>query len=194
MIRLFLGLTIFNLLCLSITSALGYGVMFAGARYASYHQLAGSLSAVCCCAVHCVVFTYFIATAKWVQHAIEVKQLDPSLVTPTRSFKAQAFPAAILAMAIVFVTAIVGVATFSYRIHPMWHHVMAWVSLLVNVGVAVVEYRAIARNGELIDSILRRINDPPPADAEHGSVADRPPERLRPDGSSSMPAPDRPRN
>ena len=158
MIPLFIGLTGFNLLCLSITTALGYAVMFAGPKYAAYHQLAGSLSAVACCAVHCVVFTYFIATAKWVQHAIEVKHLDQQLAAPTRSFKAQAFPSAILAMLIVFIAAVVGVATFSYGIRPIWHHALAWISVVVNLLVAVVEYRAIARNGALIDSILGRIN------------------------------------
>jgi hypothetical protein len=157
-IALFIGLTIFNLLCLTITTALGYAVMFAGAKWAPYHQLAGSLSAVACCAVHCVVFTYFIATAKWAQHAIEVKKLEPSLASPTRSFKAQAFPSAITAMTIVFITAVVGVVTFSYGIRPLWHHALAMISLIVNALVALVEYRAIARNGALIDTILRQIN------------------------------------
>src|SRR5262245_53175074 len=158
MIPLFLGLTIFNLLCLGITTALGYAVMLGGSKYAAYHQLAGSLSTVACCAVHCVVFTYFIATAKWIQHAIEVKKLEPTLAAPTRSFKAQAFPSAIGAMMIVFITAVVGVATFSYGLRPLWHHALAIISLLVNVLVALVEYRAIARNGALIDSILNRIH------------------------------------
>jgi hypothetical protein len=157
-VTLFIGLTIFNLLCLSITTALGYAVMLGGSKYAAYHQLAGSLSTVACCAVHCVVFTYFIATAKWIQHAIEVKGLDPTLALPTRSFKAQAFPSAIVAMTIVFITAVVGVATFSYGIRPLWHHALALISLLSNALVALIEYRAIARNGALIDSILNRIS------------------------------------
>jgi hypothetical protein len=158
MISLFIGLTGFNLLCLAVTASLGYAVMLAGTRYAGYHQLAGSLSTVACCAVHCVVFTYFIATAKWIQHAIDVKRLDLALAAPTRSFRAQAFPSAIAAMLIVFITAIVGVATISYGIRPIWHHGLAWASLVVNVLVAAVEYRAIARNGALIDTILQRIN------------------------------------
>jgi hypothetical protein len=157
-IPLFLGLTLFNLICLLVTASLGYGVLFAGAKYAPYHQLTGSLATVACCAVHCVVFTYFIATAKWVQHAIDVKRLDQSLAAPTRSFRKQAFPAAILAMSLVFITAVVGVATFSYRIRPIWHHTLSWVSIVVNLLVAVVEYRAIVRNGALIDSILTQIH------------------------------------
>lgn len=158
MISLFLGLTIFNLLCLSVTAALGYGVMLRGAVYAPWHQLAGVLSTIACIAVHCIVFTYFIATAKWVQHAIDVKHLDPALGSPTRSFRAQAFPAALLAMLIVFLTAIFGVLRLSYGIDAIWHHALAQVAVVANIGVAIIEFRAIARNGQLIDTILAKIN------------------------------------
>src|SRR3954463_2803337 len=158
MIPLFVGLTIFNLLSLSIAAALGYAVMLGGPRYGSYHQLTGVLATIACCAVHCIVFTYFIATAKWVQHAIEVKRLDPSLAYPTRSFKAQAFPAAIGGMMIVFLTAVVGVITFSYGIRPVWPHSIALIALLVNIVAATFEYRAIVRNGRLIDQVLELAN------------------------------------
>src|SRR5881392_1430699 len=107
MIPLFVGLTLVNLLCLGVTMALGY---WAPAQSRHLHILAGALSALVCCAVHCVVFTYFIATAKWVQHAIAVKQLDAALAGPTRSFRRQAFPAALLAMASVFAAAVLGAA------------------------------------------------------------------------------------
>jgi hypothetical protein len=157
-IQLFLGLTVLNLLCLSITAALGYAVMQRGADWGSYHQLAGVLATLVCCAVHCIVFTYFIATAKWLLHAIEVKQLDPAIALPTRSFKAQAFPAAVIAMLFTFAAAVLGAATLSYEIPPLWHHAMALLSISVNVAVAVVEYRSITRNGQIIDHVLERIN------------------------------------
>jgi hypothetical protein len=157
MIPLFLGFTAVNLLCLGVTTALGYGVS-SGRAWGTYHQLFGVLSTIVCCAVHCIVFTYFIATAKWVQHAVTVKQLDASLTAPTRSFKAQAFPAALSAIAIVCLTAFVGAATFGYALRPIYHHVLALLCLAVNALVAFVEYRAIARNGALIDRILAIVN------------------------------------
>lgn len=159
MIPLFLGLTGFNLLMLALATVLGYGVS-SGKDWGTSHQLAGAVAAIVCVAVHCVVFTYFIATAKWIQHAVTVKRLDPQMITPTKSFKAQAFPSALLAMTIVFVTAVVGVATFSYRIEPIWHHALAIASLVINVLVAAIEYRAIVRNGELIDRILAQLQTP----------------------------------
>ena len=157
MIPLFIGLTLVNLIGLGAAGALGYASR-AGYAVGPWHILAGAMAALICCGVHCVVFTYFVATAKWVQHAIAVKQLDPGLIAPTRSFKAQAFPAALLAMAITFITAVAGAAADNYpgRWHA-WHHALAVASLVTNVLVALVEYRAIDRNGRLIDCVLARI-------------------------------------
>lgn len=161
MIPLFLGITAVNLLCLAVSAALGYmSLRGVTADAKSWHILAGALAAIVCCGVHCVVFTYFIATAKWVQHALAVKRLDPALAAPTRSFKMQAFPAALAAMTVVFVTAIAGAARDNYGIPRFWHHGLAILALAVNIVVAAIEYRAIARNGRLIDQILARINAP----------------------------------
>ena len=157
MLSLFLALTAFNVLCLLLTAALGYA--YGGSTTApQWHALAGAIATITCCAVHCVVFTYFIATAKWVQHAVTVKQLDPSLVAPTRSFKMQAFPAALLAMAVTFAAALCGAARVSYGVSPTYHHVAAWIAVATNVAVALAEYRAIERNGRLIKGILNQIN------------------------------------
>ena len=167
MIPLFIGLTLVNLLCLGTATALGYMSLGDAGESKGMHILAGALATLVCVGVHCVVFTYFMATAKWVQHAVLVKQLDASLAEPTRSFRIQTFPAALAAMGMVFVTAILGAARDNYGISRAWHHSFALAALAVNVIVAAVEYRAIARNGRLIDSILEQIqcraaSDPAP--------------------------------
>src|SRR3954466_11497872 len=98
MTALFLVATAMNLLALIATMILGYGVSN-GKPWSAQHQLAGVLSTILCCAVHCIVFTYFIATDQWVQHAVTVKRLDQSLVAPTRRSRAAACPAALSAAA-----------------------------------------------------------------------------------------------
>jgi hypothetical protein len=157
MIPLFIGLTLVNLLGLCTAGALGYASRH-GHAVGPWHILAGAMAALVCCGVHCVVFTYFVATAKWVQHAVTVKRLDPAIATPTRSFRTQAFPGAMLAIAVVFLTAFVGAAADNYH-GPWhaWHHVLAILSLATNVLVAFIEYRAIDRNSRLIDGVLARI-------------------------------------
>jgi hypothetical protein len=89
---------------------------------------------------------------------VTVKQLDPALVAPTRSFKTQAFPAALLAMLSVFAAALLGAAAVNYGVSPTYHHVMAWLAVVINGLVAATEYRAIDRNGRLIAQILAEIN------------------------------------
>jgi hypothetical protein len=159
MIPLFIGLSLVNMLFLAMTAALGYGV-FGPVAKLNYHVLCGAMATLICCGVHCVVFTYFIATAKWIQHAILVKSLDPQLATPTRSFKLQAFPAALLAMSSVFLAAIAGAARDNYATPLIWHHALALSALAINVLVALIELRAIQRNGNLVDQILALINAP----------------------------------
>ena len=106
---------------------------------------------------------------------MRVKRLDESLALPTRSFKVQAFPAALAAMATVFATAVLGAARDNYGIPRAWHHAPAIAALAVNVLVALVEFRAIRRNARLIDRILATIADqamalpPTAATAEGGS-------------------------
>jgi hypothetical protein len=160
MLVLFLIATSINLLALIATTIVGYGVSN-GRPWSAQHQLCGVLAAIVCCGVHCIVFTYFVATAKWIQHAVNVKNLDRALIAPTRSFKSAAFPAAMLAMASVFIAALFGAATFNYQVRPIYHHASAWIAIAINIGVALVEYRAIDRNGKLIDTILATIHASP---------------------------------
>src|SRR5688500_3710885 len=153
MISLFLGLTLANLVCLCAAAGLG-DLQSAGHETGQWHVVAGALAAIVCCAVHCVVFTYFIATAKWVRHAIAVKGLDPALAGPTRSFKAQAFPAAMGSIAMVFVTAVLGAAADNQYVTPLVHHLVALAMIATNVLSAIAEYGAIRNNGLLIDRVL----------------------------------------
>jgi len=171
MIPLFVGLTAVNLLCLITSAVLGY-VCVSRPALGGHHFLVGSLATLCCCAVHCIVFTYFIATAKWVQHAITVKQLDPQLLVPTRSFKAQAFPAAVSAMAVVFFTAILGAARQSYGLSIVWHHLSAIVAIAMNLAAALIELAAIRRNGQLIDGILATVRQTTPAAPSPSDASD----------------------
>jgi hypothetical protein len=154
MLPLFLGLTLANLASLLTTMALGYVSLGGRAAVHGWHMLAGALAAILCVAVHCIVFTYFLATAKWIEHAVMVKGLDASYVTPVKSFRVLAFPAALGAMAVTFVAAILGAGVDTRVLSVNWHHGMALLAVAANVGAAAIEYVAIGRNGRLIDQIL----------------------------------------
>ena len=167
MIPLFIGLTLVNLLTFGVAAALGY-LSSSGHDVRGWHILAGAMAGLVACAVHCIVFTYFVATAKWIQHAVLVKNLDAGFVTPTRSFKAQAFPAAMLAIAVSLIAVFSGAARDTGMLSRPWHQVIAISAFAINFLVAFVEYRAIGRNGRLIDSMLTTIerSGAPAAEAE----------------------------
>ena len=155
MIALFLGLMLANFVCLIATAVVGY----TGAMH--WHRLFGALAAIVCCGVHCVVFTYFIATGKWIEHAILVKGLLTNLALGTRPLRRGAFAAALSIITLAIATAIVGAAVDNLYLSPIWHHVLSMVLLAGNLGAAIVEYRCIRDNGLLIDDILARINATP---------------------------------
>ena len=164
MIPLFIGLTLVNLLTFAVAGAIGY-LGQRGYDVRGWHILAGALAGIVSCGVHCFVFTYFVATAKWIQHAVQVKNLAPALVSPTRSFKAQAFPAAMLAIIVSLIAVFSGAARDTHMISRAAHHSITIAAFVINIAVAAIEYRAIARNGRLIDTILARIA-PTSAEAE----------------------------
>jgi hypothetical protein len=167
MIPLFLGLAISNLLAITTTIALGYISVSGAANMRTWHMLSGALTMLLCVGVNCVVFTYFIATAKWIQHAVTVKNLNPQYTAPTRSFKAQALPASLIAILSVFLTAIGGAAADNRFLSINIHHILALCALAINLGCAAIQYSAISRNGKLIDNILADI---PPTDIESQAV------------------------
>jgi len=152
MIPLFLGLMLANFVCLIATAVVGYW------GWMHWHRLFGALAAMVCCGVHCVVFTYFIATGKWIEHAILVKQLEPEVALPTRPLRRGAFAAALSVITLAIATAIVGAAVDNFYLSPAWHHVLAMALLAGNLVAAVVEYRCVRENGAIIDGILARIN------------------------------------
>ena len=49
----------------------------------------------------------------------------------------------------------------SYRIPRVYHHVLALFCLATNVLCTLVEFRAISRNGRLIDQILATVHAGP---------------------------------
>ena len=160
MIPLFVGLTLVNLLTFAVAGALGYlSVAGTGQNLRGWHMLAGGLAGIVACGVHCFVFTYFVATAKWMQHAVVTKKLDESFIAPTRSFKKQAFPAAMFAIAVSLIATFSGAARDTRMISQTAHHAITAGAFAINILVAIVEYRALARNGLLIDSILAAVGE-----------------------------------
>src|SRR5207245_9898204 len=156
MIVLFLGLMLVNFVCLIGTAVLGYVGLSSG--FGSWHRIAGAMAAIVCCGVHCVVFTYFVATGKWIAHAILVKGLEPDIGAPTRPLRRAAVAAALGAITLGIASATRGAAVDNQYLSAAWHQILAIGLIAGNAVAAVVEYRCIRDNGVVIDGILARIN------------------------------------
>ena len=133
MIPLFLGISALNIVMLTTCLRLGYGVSH-GRPWASLPVVrsAGDHRG---CGVHCVVFTYFMATAKWVQHAILVKHLDPQLAEPRDRSRRKASPPPCSRWAAP-AWRIYRRRDVRYQLRPIYHHVAALLALCVNCVAA----------------------------------------------------------
>jgi hypothetical protein len=145
-----------NIAALIATAAMGYAAV---GRLISppIHTVAGVIALILCVAVHCIVFTYFMATTKWAQHAILVKRLDPAIFISSRSFRSVAFAAALCAMAAVFAAAMFGAWVDSHQSNPSLHQFVALGAIFINLLAAIVQARSIQGNGRIIDNILAAI-------------------------------------
>ncbi len=177
MIQLFAFLTTLNIAALIATAALGYSAV-GRAIPAQIHTVSGVLAAILCVAVHCVVFTYFMATNKWAEHAVLVKGLDPALYAPSRRLRSRAFAAALIAMGAVFTAAMFGAWADANQSAPTIHQFVALGAIFINLLAALVEAGSIQGNGRLIDGILMRINSP--AGITHTSLTGHPQPRNVP--------------
>lgn len=157
MLQLFAFLTTLNIAALIATAAMGYAAV-GRVIPASVHTVAGVIALILCVAVHCIVFTYFMATNKWAQHAMLVKRLDPAMFVPSRSFRSRAFAAALVAMGAVFIAAMFGAWVDAHQSGPAFHQIAAMTAIFVNFLAALIEARSIQGNGQLIDGILAAID------------------------------------
>ncbi|MEX0776369.1 MAG: hypothetical protein WD042_11750 [Phycisphaeraceae bacterium] len=164
MITLFLGLTAANLLLLSGVFVLGWTTAGAGSGgdlYA-YHVGLGVGAGLMVALVHVTVYTYFMATSKWLAAAAEKANLDPQqFVAPARRRKSRAFPL-MLAPVVLTMLAMFAGAGADPMFRPLWpiqtHLVMVLAAMLANAVAAILEYRLIRAQSQCIDQTLAILN------------------------------------
>src|SRR4051812_36733749 len=109
--------------------------------------------------VHCLIFTYFLGTGRWVKEVGLAYSLpDEPLPKLTRELKRQTFPPALFSMLIVIATAAAG-AGAQLQAWP-WevHGSLAVLTLLINFWAYRIEYRNLAANVRVIDEVLREVD------------------------------------
>ena len=174
MISLFLGLSTANLLLL--TMVLGLGLFATDAAHAptplfAVHITLGIASGLMALLTHVGIYTYFMATAKWLQAATDKADLDAShFVAPALSRKMRVLAASGAAITVTMLTMFAGAAadpTMPNLLPGGVHMMLAVATLATNLVVAIVQFPHIRQQGLLMDEALAILNNTPTADLEH---------------------------
>jgi hypothetical protein len=171
MTRIFVGLALLDALILVAAFLIGIvswlaGAADSGATVYLIHFVLGLCGAVLTLLVHCLIFTYFLGTGRWVKEVgIAYHLPDEPLPKLTRELKRWTFPPALAAMLVTIGAAAAG-AGVQLREWPWYAHgSLALTALLVNGAAFVIEYRNVRTNGAVIDRVLVEVER---IRAEHG--------------------------
>jgi hypothetical protein len=174
MIPLFLGLSAANLLLLAIVFGLGlFAVDPAGKATTmyGYHLVMGFAAGLLTALAHLAVYTYFMATSKWLNAAADKAGLDPArYVSPALARKRRVLPVALGAIGVTMLAMFAGAAA-DPTVRPWWpaevHLATAALAIAANALGALMEYRLIRDQGALMDLALAVFN----TDAAAGAPA-----------------------
>lgn len=153
------ALTLLAAFVLGIASKLRDAVSQANDPTYLFHFILGLSAAIITLLVHCLIFTYFLGTGRWVKEvAIAYKLPDEPLPRETRELKRRTFPPALFAMLIVIATSAAGAGAqlkdWPWHVHAL----LAIASLAINLWAFSVEYRNVRANALVIENVLREVD------------------------------------
>lgn len=123
------------------------------------HFFLGLTTSLVVLLVHCLIFTYFLGTGRWVKEVTLAYQLpDEPLHKTTRELKRATFPPALFAMLITIATAAAG-AGAQLQDWPWYVHALfALATVAVNLWAFRVELRNVTHNAEIIQQVLVEVD------------------------------------
>jgi len=119
------------------------------------HFVLGLTTALGILLVHCIIFTYFLGTGRWVKEVgIAYKLPDAGWPKLTRELKRSTFPPALFAMLFGIATAAAGAGAQLQAWHWSIHATLALATLFVNLWAFKIEYHNVAINAHVMQSVL----------------------------------------
>jgi hypothetical protein len=165
MTRIFTPLAVLN--TLALLSTYGVGVLSKLRESAQdpsdptylLHFALGLGTAVLTLLVHCLIFTYFLGTGRWVKEVTLAYDLpDVPWHKETRELKRRAFPKALCAMLITIATAAAGAGAQLKEWPWPVHATLGTLTLVVNLWAFVGEYRYVSRNTAVLDEVMVEVD------------------------------------
>ena len=144
---------------LGCTSRLQNGVNNPETRIYWYHFLCGLTTNVLTLLVHCLIFTYFLGTGRWVKEVTLAYELpDEPLHKLTRELKRRVFPPALYAMLFAIASGATGAAAH-VRLWPWYFHFsLATCTLIVNLWAFRIEFQCLATNVVVLRDVLTAVD------------------------------------
>jgi hypothetical protein len=164
MTRIFTILAAADTLLLFVAYGLGWASKFnAGVRTGHplfwFHFLLGLSAAMFTLLVHCLIFTYFLGTGRWVKEVKLAYDLpDAPLPRLTRDLKRRVFPPALFAMLTAIATGAAGAAAQVEAWPWVVHASLATFTLLINLWAFRIEYRCLQTNIDVLDEVMREVD------------------------------------
>jgi len=176
--RIFLTLTVVSTFLLVAALVLGFeigdprSVAPATRKLLSYHLLVSVAALIFAALVHAVLLTYFMGTSRWMEEARQAYKFDPRWSEENRRLKYRTIPVMVICLLLLILNIPLGALSVDRAdwtvpgvgpVSPSRAHlVFAVLTVVVNLAVNAVEYRAISRNSQLIEEVVgevRRIRE-----------------------------------
>jgi hypothetical protein len=164
MTHIFIGLAFLDGLTLLAAFGVGLASWLSGGSASGTdiylaHFALGLTGAILTLLVHCLIFTYFLGTGRWVKEVkIAYQMPDEPLPKLTRELKRQTFPPALAAM-LVTIAAAAGGQAVQVGAWPWYAHgSLAVAALAINLVALVIEYRNVRTNAAIIDQVLVEVD------------------------------------
>ena len=171
--RIFLTLAIVSTVFIIVAFVLGWeigdprSVASGTRRLLSYHALISVAALIFAALVHSVLLTYFLGTGRWMEETQSAYKLDVQWNDESRHLKYRTIPLMVVCLVLLIVNIPLGALAvdrenFSlpggFELSPSRVHlVFACLTIVVNLLVNALEYRAIARNSLLVGEVMQNV-------------------------------------
>ena len=171
--RIFLSLTVVSTALLIGAFGLGlaigdpHSVSSATRRLMSYHLLVSVAALIFATLVHAVLLTYFMGTSRWMEEARLAYKLDARWNNENRRLKYRTIPVMAACLVVLILNIPLGAVAVDrgswtlpggHDLSPSGvHFAFSVLTIVVNLAVNALEFKAIDRNSELVGEVLTEV-------------------------------------
>lgn len=174
MVRIFLPLSFLS--AASLVAAFMLGLMIDDPKSRSLavqagiqnHFLVALAALIFSTLVHAITLTYFMGTGRWIEETSSAYRLGPDFHRRSARLKYRTIPLMVLCFVLLVLTGAMGAA--SDAASPMQakgvfglstatvHLTLAITTVVANLFVSWLEFRALEQNGEIVDEVLAEVH------------------------------------